>query len=309
MATATPAPLDGVLVLNKPKGPTSAQCIAQIKRLGHKKIGHAGTLDPMAQGVLLVLLGQGTKISDHLMQGGKKIYSGTLELGRTTDTWDAQGQTVATAPWNHVTPQHVSQVVAEWHGVSAQEVPAYSAAKYKGRPLYKLAREGKETPVKIRRIDISQADVLSIELPFVRFRVHCSSGTYIRSLAHSLGVRLGCGAVLTELIREYSHPFSLDEAQSLDDVLAYPAMLAQWIIPLDKALPYWPKLHLDRAAAARVKNGMPHPYAASDMAEASFVEDVQAMLLTEEGEPLALAKTQIKHSMPVWAVVRGLWNT
>lgn len=309
MADSKLAQQHGVLVLNKPKGPTSAHCIARIKRLGQKKIGHAGTLDPMAQGVLLVLLGQCTKISGYLMEGGEKIYSGTLELGRTTDTWDDEGETLSTAGWTHVTEEDVVRAVDLWTGSSEQQVPAYSAAKHKGQPLYKLAREGKETPVKTRRIEISQAETLAVELPFVRFRVHCSSGTYIRSLAHSLGNRLGCGAVLTELIREYSHPFSLDEAHDLDDVLAEPAELAGRVIPLDKALPHWPKLRLSAADEARVKNGMPHPYDPAEMASMPFTEGIRAVLLDPAGDPLALAETAYRNQVPVWTVLRGLWNT
>lgn len=200
----------GLLVVDKPRGLSSAQCTNRFKRLGQKKIGHAGTLDPMAQGVLLVLLGHATKISGYLMAGGVKAYQGTVRLGQTTDTWDADGQITAEAPWNHVTAEAVADVIAGWVGTSEQPVPPYSAAKHQGQPLYKLSREGKETPLKIKTIEISRAEVLRVELPYVTFRVICSSGTYIRSLAHSLGTRLGCGAVLTELIREYSHPFGLD---------------------------------------------------------------------------------------------------
>ena len=115
-----------------------------------------------------------------------------------------------------MTAEAVADVIAGWVGTSEQPVPPYSAAKHQGQPLYKLSREGKETPLKIKTIEISRAEVLRVELPYVTFRVICSSGTYIRSLAHSLGTRLGCGAVLTELIREYSHPFGLDRACPLD---------------------------------------------------------------------------------------------
>ena len=157
------------------------QCTNRFKRLGQKKIGHAGTLDPMAQGVLLVLLGHATKISGYLMAGGVKAYQGTVRLGQTTDTWDADGQITAEAPWNHVTAEAVADVIAGWVGTSEQPVPPYSAAKHQGQPLYKLSREGKETPLKIKTIEISRAEVLRVELPYVTFRVICSSGTYIRS--------------------------------------------------------------------------------------------------------------------------------
>ena len=128
-----------------------------IQTVGAEKIGHAGTLDPMAQGVLLVLLGHATKISGYLMAGGVKAYQGTVRLGQTTDTWDADGQITAEAPWDHVTAEAVADVIAGWVGTSEQPVPPYSAAKHQGQPLYKLSREGKETPLKIKTIEISRS--------------------------------------------------------------------------------------------------------------------------------------------------------
>lgn len=300
---------DGLLVVNKPKGPSSGNCIGKIKhQLGQKKIGHAGTLDPMAQGVLIVLLGQGTKLSGHLMNSGEKVYSGTLKLGETTDTWDAEGEVVATAPYEHITVQDVEREILAWSQITEQEVPAYSAAKHKGQSLYKLAREGKETPVKRKQIEISQAEVLAVDLPQARFRVRCSTGTYIRSLAHSLGIRLGCGAVLTELIREFSHPFTLDEAYDLDQLLDEPESFSQRVVPLEKGLPHWPKLVLEGKLAAAVKNGNAIPYDPEYIANMPFSLGINAMLLDADGTPLALAETKIIQSRPVWGIVRGLWR-
>ncbi len=308
MAVQNPTQQDGILLIHKPKGPSSGTCIGRVKRLGQKKIGHAGTLDPMAEGVLIVLLGQGTKLSGHLMSGGEKVYAGTLRLGESTDTWDAEGECVATAPWDHVSPQDVEREVRAWLELTEQEVPAYSAAKHNGQSLYKLARKGLETPVKQKTVTISQAEVLSCELPLVRFRVRCSSGTYIRSLAHSLGARLQCGAVLTELIREYSHPFSLDEAHALDAVIDAPETLPDRVIPLDRALPDWPKVVLDTASANNVRNGIAARYVPEAIANMPFTEGIPAMLLDPDRTPLALAETRIVHGQPVWSLVRGLWR-
>ena len=298
----------GILLLNKPKGPSSGGCIAKVKRLGQKKIGHAGTLDPMAQGLLVVLLGQGTKLSNYLMTGGEKVYSGTIKLGETTDTWDAEGHVTATAAWEHITEEDVRAEVAHWLDVTEQEVPAFSAAKHKGKSLYKLAREGKETPVKIKTVKISEAATLSVELPFLRFRVRCSTGTYIRSLAHSLGIRLGCGAVLTELIREYSHPFSLDNACEPDELTENPELLASKVISLEQALPQWPKIVLSDEDAALIRNGNPVPYNPEQIAQMPFSLGINAMLLDKDRTPLALAETNIVHRQPVWSVLRGLWQ-
>ncbi len=338
----------GVLVLNKAKGPTSARCLSSLKRLGQKKIGHGGTLDPMAEGVLLVLLGHATKISGHLLTDGNKIYSGTLQLGIKSDTWDAEGTVLEQNPTTHITEEKVREAIYAWLGKSQQVVPPYSAAKHQGQALYKLARAGKETPVKMKEIEISHVEVIDVRLPYVDFRVECSSGTYIRSLAHSLGMRLGCGAVLTGLTREYSHPFGLDDAHTLDAIVAHPEQLQQWVMPIARALPHWPVLTLTEPEEARLKNGTPVAYreakvqhshvpvpakertgnltpcatqAEESMPATHFrhaeqctgasIEPVvgsHALLLSEDGTPLALATMKMVQNAPVWAVLRGLWN-
>ncbi len=299
--------LDGVLVLNKPSGPSSSQCLSKIKRAtGQKKIGHAGTLDPLAQGVLLVLLGQATKLSNYLM--GRKTYRGVLRLGEATDTWDSEGQVLETKPWEEVSPEAVQAVILDWINLQEQEVPPYSAAKHQGQPLYKLSRQGRETPVKIKRIEIFSAELISVDMPHATFRVTCSSGTYIRSLAHSLGIRLGCGAVLTELTREYSHPFTLDEATELEAVLAAPEALAQMVAPLDKALPHWSRVLLDAAQEAAVRNGTPLPAIPESPPGEPFTEGRQALLLSQSGAPLALAQSRLIDGCLAWTVLRGLWT-
>ena len=304
----------GLLAVNKPRGLSSAKCTNAIKRLGQTKIGHAGTLDPMAQGLLLVLLGHATKISGYLMSGGQKVYRGTLRLGQDTDTWDAEGTVVSEAPWDSVTPASVRQVIADWQGTHEQEVPPYSAAKHQGQPLYKLSRAGKTTPVKTKPVTIDHSEVIGVDLPYVSFRVTCSSGTYIRSLAHSLGMRLGCGAVLTELIREYSHPFSLDDAWPLDTLLAEPERLAERVVPIDAALPHWPTIQVSGQEMAAVKNGTPLPWPSSRPThdpkgrELSCTGKNNALLLTPEGKPLALAEAGTNaEQASCWKVLRGLW--
>ena len=253
---------NGIIIIDKPAGWTSMDVCAKLRRvMGERRVGHAGTLDPLASGVLLVLLGQATKLSSHLMAGGGKVYSGVLRLGQTTDTWDCQGQVLTELPWQHVGEEDVRREIALWREAREQLVPSYSAAKHEGQPLYKLARKGAAAPAKVKRMEISQADTLEVSLPFVRFRVACSSGTYIRSLAHSLGMRLGCGAVLTELTREYSHPFGLDAARDLRDLMADPALLAASLRPIAEALPHWPRVELTPEQAQRVRNGIAVPCA------------------------------------------------
>ncbi len=298
----------GVLVVYKPKGPTSTACISRIKRiLGQKKIGHAGTLDPMAQGVLPVLLGEGTKLSNYLLEDGEKIYSGVIRLGRITDTWDAEGQTLEERDASHVDPEAVAEAMRELVGTYEQEVPAYSAAKHEGKPLYALARKGLETPVKKKLITISRGQAELVGPARVFFRVTCSSGTYIRSLAHSLGSRLGCGACLEELTRERSRPFGLEHAHELEAVLTEPERFADKVLGIAEALPHWPKLRVSVAEAAGVRNGHPVPF--DSEAGIPLAEGMRVLLLEEDGKPLALAQNALSPQGPAWTILRGLWHT
>lgn len=298
--------LDGVLVLHKPEGPTSTECLNRIKRhLGQKKIGHAGTLDPMATGVLVVLLGQGTKLAGYLSDD-RKTYRGGLILGRTTDTYDVQGVAMSEAPWEHLDADAVRAEILGWRGVMSQEVPPVSAAKHQGKPLYALHRAGKEVPVKVKDVTIFDVEVLTMDLPHVSFRVTCSAGTYIRSLAHSLGKRLGCGAVLSELEREASHPFTLAQAHDLDKVLASGDRLCELVLPMAQALPHWPKLALTGEQAALVQNGAWLPVSLFPAYPAQ--EGDRALLLSPSMEPLALTEAQPKGQILSWAILRGLWQ-
>ena len=301
---------DGVLVLSKPGGMTSASCIARVKRrFGQKKIGHAGTLDPMAQGVLLVLLGQATKISGHLMDNGEKVYSGIIRLGLVTDTWDAEGRVLETRPVTGVDKDAVQAAMAALTGTYEQRVPAYSAAKHEGRPLYELARKGLDAPVKSKTVTISRGEAELVGPERIHFRVACSSGTYIRSLAHSLGSRLGCGGMLEALTREYSHPFGIGEAHALDAVLDDPEGFPERVAGIVAALPDWPKLRLGADDAARVRQGNRIAYDPAAMAMLPFAPGLRALLQDENGKALALAETALSDGRGVWALVRGLWNS
>jgi tRNA pseudouridine55 synthase len=300
---------DGVLVIDKPGGMTSAACIATVKRgLGQRKIGHAGTLDPMARGVLLVLLGQATKISAYMMDGGDKVYSGIIRLGIVTDTWDSQGQVLARHPAKGITDAVVTRVMAEFVGCYEQEVPPYSAAKHRGRPLYELARKGLAVPIKKKRVTVSRGEAELVGPERIRFRVICGSGTYIRSLAHSLGNRLGCGAALEELTREYSHPFGLEAAHSLEDVLADPETFPQKVAGIPDALPDWPRFRVAREDEAAVRNGVCLVYTAYPLDGQSFRPGMRALMLNADGKVIALAQTSRDGGEAVWGLLRGLWN-
>jgi tRNA pseudouridine55 synthase len=300
-----PAQQHGILVLDKPNGPTSAACLNAIKHtLGQKKIGHAGTLDPMATGVLLVLLGHGTKLAPYLTSG-TKTYLGELRLGLTTDTYDIQGRIIEEHPYDHLSDKEVEEELLLWQSLTEQEVPPVSAAKHQGKPLYKLHREGKKVPVKTKSIHISQVEIIAIDLPLVVFRVTCSQGTYIRSLAHSLGKRLGCGAALTGLRRERCHPFGLVQAHVLDDVVNDPSGFPERVIPLVKALPHWPIMVVNHDQAAAVKNGTWLPVCP----EEHPTEGDKHMLVDPQGKPLALVQATMRDDSLYWAILRGLWSS
>jgi tRNA pseudouridine55 synthase len=302
---------DGVLVLAKPGGISSAACIARIRRgLGQKKIGHAGTLDPLATGVLLVLLGQATKLSGPLLDGGKKIYSGVIRLGMVTDTWDVEGETLETRPVAGIDAASVKAAMAGFVGRYEQPVPAFSAAKHRGKPLYELARKGAAVPEKKKLIEISRGEAELVGPERIRFRVTCGSGTYIRSLAHSLGMRLGCGAALETLSREYSHPFGIEQAHPLEETLADPEGFPSRVTGIAEALPGWPKLRLSREEEARVRNGASLAYLPETMGNIPFSPGLRALFQDENGKALALAETdwEEKSGRGRWALVRGLWN-
>ncbi|BBD07922.1 tRNA pseudouridine(55) synthase TruB [Desulfovibrio ferrophilus] len=296
--------LDGLLVLNKPEGPTSAGCLTMIKRGLHQgKIGHAGTLDPMATGVLLVLLGHGTKLAPYLTEG-RKTYWGELELGTVTDSYDRQGKIVEQKPFDHLPPEDVRKDVLSWMELSTQEVPPVSAAKHQGKPLYELARTGQEVPVKVKDIEIFHAEVLEMDLPRVRFRTTVSAGTYVRSLVHSLGIRLGCGAMLTALTREHCHPFGLDQAHDLETVLDESERFPERVISLVDALPHWPKVVVTADQAAQVQNGTWLPVTDTTLAG---VPGDKAMIIDSGNTPLALVEAKEKEGSVSWSILRGLW--
>lgn len=259
----------------------------------------------MATGVLVVLLGQGTKLAGYLSDD-RKTYRGRLILGQATDSYDVQGKVLSEAPWEHLDPEAVRSEVLGWKGTMSQEVPPVSAAKHQGKPLYALHRAGKEVPVKVKDVTIFDSQLLSMELPSVHFRVTCSAGTYIRSLAHSLGMRLGCGAVLSELEREASHPFTLAQAHSLETVLESGDQLHELVLPMTNALPHWPKLVLDPEQTALVQNGAWLP--TSLFPDYPAQEGDRALMLSADRAPLALMEAGMRTGVLSWVILRGLWQ-
>ena len=225
--------IHGVLNLNKPPKLTSRQAVDCVKRiLNVKKAGHGGTLDPDATGVLLICLGDGTKLFEAL-QVGTKEYEGTFILGITTDTLDADGQIIKTADTSQITPDQIRSVCQQFVGEIEQMPPMFSAVKHKGEPLYKLARRGIEVERRSRRIFIESIELLLFNIPEIRFRVVCSKGTYIRVLAADIGAALGCGAHLSALTRTRSGVFKIEGAHTLENLRRTPDFAYQAVTPID----------------------------------------------------------------------------
>jgi len=211
--------LDGAILVDKPAGPTSHDVVDAIRRkFGIKKVGHCGTLDPNATGLLIIVLGRGTKLSERLM-GDDKVYEGTIKFGEETDSYDSDGELTASLPVPLLTLDLLNEEAAKFIGDQMQIPPMVSAIKKNGVPLYKLARKGIEVEREPRLIHIYNFRFTDYTEPLAQFRVACTKGTYIRSIAHELGQKLGCGAHLTTLRRSASGKFDVADALPLDTIL------------------------------------------------------------------------------------------
>jgi len=229
------SPLDGAILVDKPAGPTSHDVVDAIRRQFRiKKVGHCGTLDPNATGLLIIVLGRGTKLSEKLMSDDK-AYEGAVKFGETTASYDADGELVASLPVPPLTLAQLNQEAAAFIGDLMQTPPMVSAVKINGVPLYKLARKGIEVEREPRLIHIYQYCFSAYQEPVAHFRIACTKGTYVRSLAHELGQKLGCGAHLATLRRTASGKFNVADATPLDTILKMTAgELEKKVIPFLK---------------------------------------------------------------------------
>jgi tRNA pseudouridine55 synthase len=217
-----PTSVDGVLLVDKAPRMTSHDVVAIVRRkLGIKKVGHCGTLDPLATGLLLVVIGRGTKIQDLLMAEDKE-YAGTMTLGVETDSQDADGQVVATKPVPDLSREQIEAAFAKFDGDFHQMPPMVSAIKKDGVALYKLARKGKVVEREPRFVHVFAHEVLGVRLPEIEFRVVCSKGFYVRTYAHDIGNELGCGAHLKNLRRTKSGRFDLSRSITVADLQTQP---------------------------------------------------------------------------------------
>jgi len=210
--------LDGVLLVDKASGMTSHDVVAIVRRtLGFKKVGHCGTLDPLATGLLIIVLGRGTKIQDLLMAEDKE-YVGTMTLGATTDSQDADGRIVESKPVPELTREQIDAAFQKFHGDFYQMPPMVSAIKKEGVPLYKLARQGKTVEREPRFVHVFAHEINEVRLPEIDFRVVCSKGFYVRTYAHDIGAELGCGAHLKALRRTKSGRFDLQRSVTVEEL-------------------------------------------------------------------------------------------
>ncbi|MEJ2465336.1 MAG: tRNA pseudouridine(55) synthase TruB [Candidatus Thiodiazotropha sp.] len=254
--------ISGVLLLDKPIGMTSNKALQEVKFLFKAaKAGHTGSLDPLATGLLPICFGEATKLSAFLLDADKH-YRVRVKLGETTTTADAEGEVVEKIDPSGVSEQDLREVMGDFLGEQQQLPPMYSAIKHQGERLYKLARQGVEVERETRTIHIHSLDLLSFELPEFELNVHCSKGTYVRTLAEDIGKRLGCGAHVIGLRRTGVGPYDDQSMVTLEQIQSAFAdkrfqEMDEWMLPLESALAEWPEVNLTADAAFYLQQGQP----------------------------------------------------
>jgi tRNA pseudouridine55 synthase len=252
-----PAAYDGALVIDKPRGRTSHDVVEAVRRiLGFRQVGHLGTLDPLATGVLVLLLGRATRFAQ-FYAGRRKRYECSFRFGFATDTYDADGTPLGPDTNPHLNQNELERLATGLTGKLQQMPPAFSAKKIQGRPAHELARQHKPVELKPVEIEVFEFRLLNLEGPRARFAVECAAGTYIRSLAHDMGLQLGCGAHLAEIVRTAVGEFTLDRAICLDAFAraAQSGQAAQWIVPLGNLLTDLPRVSVLPFIERRVRHG------------------------------------------------------
>ncbi len=278
-------PVTGILNIDKPAGWTSHDVVGKVRRiLGQKSVGHAGTLDPLATGVLLVCAGQATRVSEYLM-AGRKVYRATVQLGLATDTCDIEGATLATAPVPELAHDDLTRALGAFVGELAQIPPAFSAIKQDGVPAYRRARRGETVTMEARPVTIHQIELLAWQSPRLTIDVTCDPGTYIRSLARDLGAALGCGGTLAGLRRLRSGQFGIEDAVGLEALAeaSQAGQLSRFLHPIRAALYDLTPVIVDTEAAARLAHGQPILGPANPATDAGYA-------LTADGAVVAILR-------------------
>jgi tRNA pseudouridine55 synthase len=292
----------GIIILNKPVGISSHKCVGIVRRaLDMKKVGHTGTLDPEASGVLPILAGTATRASDFLTMEDKR-YRATVLLGTRTDTLDMAGEVLETNPVN-VTEEEIRAAVSKFVGNIKQIPPMYSAIQVNGQRLYHLARQGINVERQPRDITVFSIDITSIELPYITLDVHCSKGTYIRTLASYIGDELGCGACISALERTASGVFTLDKSITPEELsaLSEKGEVERAILPLDSFFSEYAAIYLDKKRADRVKNGVSIYYRGKKQGDFYRLYD-------ENGCFIALAQASVIDERECLKLIKGFYK-
>jgi tRNA pseudouridine55 synthase len=277
--------VDGVLVVDKPEGPTSHDVVARARRaLGIRSIGHTGTLDPMATGVLVLVVGRATRLAQFLASH-RKAYDAVIRLGLVTDTWDRTGTPLPAAAAPLPSPVDIECALAGFLGTGPQLPPPYSAKKVDGVRAHVLARRGRPVDVEPAIVGLFEARVSGIDLPLVRLTLLTSAGYYVRSLVHELGRRLGCGACLEGLRRTASGEFDLAQAVPLAELERDPAAASSRFVPMNAVLPELPAVVLDEEDARRAGHGNE-----IDVGVAFSGRPEAVRLMARDGSLLAIAR-------------------
>lgn len=293
---------NGVIILNKPRGSSSHRMVSIVRRaLDMKKIGHTGTLDPGATGVLPILVGTATRASD-LLTAQDKRYRATVLLGTVTDTLDTDGEVIAEKPVS-ITESDIRSILSGFVGNIEQLPPMFSAVQVGGQRLYHLARQGIEIERKPRSVTIYSIEILSIDIPRVTIDVHCSKGTYIRTLAADIGDKLGCGACIESLTRTQSGDFLIENSVTPEQLseLSEKGEAESVIIPTDKLFPDYEAVQLDKKRADRVKNGVPIYFGGKDFGQKLRIYD-------ENGNFIALSEVSETDGRKCLKLIKGFYK-
>jgi tRNA pseudouridine55 synthase len=286
------APLDGALVIDKPRGRTSHDVVEAVRRIvGFRQVGHLGTLDPLATGVLVLLLGRATRLAQ-FYTGRRKRYDSTFRFGFATDTYDADGTPLGPDTAPQLDRAEIERLAAARVGRFLQTPPPFSAKKIRGRPAHELARKKKPVELKPVEIEVYDFRVNEVSGSLAKFSIECAAGTYIRSLAHEMGAALGCGAHLAEIVRTAVGEFTLDQAVKLEDLerAAKEGNLAKYVIPLERLLLDLPSVTILPVLEKRVRHGSKFnvPIAQIQPGRASVAQGATTELDSGEWKPARL---------------------
>lgn len=283
--------INGFVVIDKPAGITSHDVVSRVRRiLGTRRVGHTGTLDPFATGVLPIAVNDGTKAIPFLDEG-IKCYQALMQLGVATDTLDMTGRVVREGDCSSVSPQQILDVLTRFTGPILQTPPMYSAIKQGGQPLYKLARMGQEVERAARPVEIHSIELLSFTSPFVSIRVTCSRGTYVRTLADDIGAMLGCGAALKELRRTASGPFEISAAHTLEELerAALGGEALSFCISPFNSLAHLPDVPLTEAGLAKISFGRSPLWSETTVEGGTMPGEISLVRLSRNGVLVAVA--------------------